>query len=136
LEANPEEMEAIVEWQEIPNEEATVHSMRAWGKEMMASQETTETRLACKEPTSVDIESETEHREASKEHAAVETDKAPSTRHRDWHVVARHCGKPKELSRGDCRSWRNLAAACRKVSRRARVAWHKRICFSILKWTL
>jgi hypothetical protein len=30
LEANPEETEAIVEWQEIPNEETTIHSMRGW----------------------------------------------------------------------------------------------------------
>jgi hypothetical protein len=30
VEANPVETEAIVERQEIPNEEAAVHSMRAW----------------------------------------------------------------------------------------------------------
>jgi hypothetical protein len=30
LEADPEEMTAIVEQQEIPNEEAAVHFMRLW----------------------------------------------------------------------------------------------------------
>jgi hypothetical protein len=31
-EANPEEIEAVVEQQEIPNGEAAIHSMRAWRK--------------------------------------------------------------------------------------------------------
>jgi hypothetical protein len=53
LEANPEETEVIVEWQEITNETA-VHSVRTWRKEMMACQETTEARLECKQPTSED----------------------------------------------------------------------------------
>jgi hypothetical protein len=40
-------------------------------------------------------------------------------------IAAGRCVKPKELSRGDCGSWRKLAAACRKVSHCARVAWRK-----------
>jgi hypothetical protein len=47
-------------------------------------------------------------------------------RHRDRNLAAGRHGKPKELTRGDCGSLRKLAAACRKVSHRARVASHKR----------
>jgi hypothetical protein len=63
LEANPEETEAVVELQEITNEKAAIHSLREWRKETMACQETTEARLECKEPTSEDMEPETEHQE-------------------------------------------------------------------------
>jgi hypothetical protein len=41
-EPNPGEKEAVVERQEMPNEEAAIHSLRACQKEMMASQETME----------------------------------------------------------------------------------------------
>jgi hypothetical protein len=67
----PGEKEAVVERQEVPNEEATVHSLSACWKETIACKETTEARLECEEPTSMDMESEAEHREVSKEHAAV-----------------------------------------------------------------
>jgi hypothetical protein len=63
VEANPVETEAVVEHQEIPKEEAAVHSMRAWQKETVACQETMETRLAFKELTSDDMGPETEHDE-------------------------------------------------------------------------
>jgi hypothetical protein len=75
----------------------------------------------------VDMESDTEHQEVSKEHAAVETGKAPRKWHRDQHLAAGRRGKPKKLTRGDCGSWRKLAATCRNVSCHAGVAWHKRI---------
>jgi hypothetical protein len=32
-------------------------------------------------------------------------------------------GEPKELTRGNCGSWRKLSAACRKMSHRAKVVW-------------
>jgi hypothetical protein len=51
LEANPEEMAAVLERQEIPNEVAAVHPMRAWRKEKMAYQATKEC-LERKAPTS------------------------------------------------------------------------------------
>jgi hypothetical protein len=72
------------------------------------------------------MESEGERREVSKEHATMESGKAPSKRQREQHLAAVRRGKPKELTRGDCGSRRKLAAACRKVSRRARVVWRKR----------
>jgi hypothetical protein len=64
------------------------------------------------------------HQDVSKEHAAVETGKAPKKRHRDRHLAAGRSGKPKELTGGNCGS-RKLAAACR-MTRRAGVAWRKR----------
>jgi hypothetical protein len=72
------------------------------------------------------MESEAEHREVSKEHAAVETGKAPSKQQRDWHLAAGHHGKPNKLTRGNCGSLTKSAATCRKVPHHARVAWHKR----------
>jgi hypothetical protein len=42
LDANPGETEAVVQRQEIPNEEAAFHSMRAWRKETVVCQETME----------------------------------------------------------------------------------------------
>jgi hypothetical protein len=132
-EANPEKMEpnsgekeAVVERQKIPNEEAAIQSLRACRKETMACQETTEARLECEEPTLVDIESEAEHRDVSTEEAAVKSSGTMKKRHRGRHLAARRRGQPKGLTRGICGSRRKLTAACRKVSRRARVAWHKR----------
>jgi hypothetical protein len=52
--------------------EARIHSMRAWRKEKMTCQETTEAHLEFKEPTSEDMQSEAYHREVPKEHAIVE----------------------------------------------------------------
>jgi hypothetical protein len=39
MEPNPGEKEAIVEWQEIPNEEVEIHSLRACRNERTACQE-------------------------------------------------------------------------------------------------
>jgi hypothetical protein len=50
-------------------------------------------------------------------------------RHRGQHLAAGRRGELKELTRGDCGSQRKLAAACRKVSRRAAVARSKRNVF-------
>jgi hypothetical protein len=111
-----EEMDAETEAMRDKRMEA---NMNAWRKETMTCKETTEARLECKKPTPKDMEAM--HWEVPKENAAMETGKTPSKRHRDRHLVAGRRGKPKELTRGDCGSLRNLAAACRKVSRRARV---------------
>jgi hypothetical protein len=81
-----------------------------------------------------EMESEAEHREVSNEHAAVENGKAPSKRHRDWHLAAGCRRKPNELTQGDCGSRRKLATACRKVSCHARVAWGKGIAIR-KNWT-
>jgi hypothetical protein len=73
-----------------------------------------------------EIEPDSEHREVPQEVAAVKSSGTMKKRHRDRHLAAGRCGKPKELTRGDCGSRRKLAAACRKVSRRARASWHSR----------
>jgi hypothetical protein len=54
IDAKPGETEAVVERQEIPNEEAAVHSMMAWQKETVSCQVTTEAWLDNEEPTSED----------------------------------------------------------------------------------
>jgi hypothetical protein len=72
------------------------------------------------------MESEVKHREISKECATVETGKVPSKQHRDRHLTAGCREKPKERTWVNGGSRRKLAAACRRVSRCARVAWRKR----------
>jgi hypothetical protein len=73
-----------------------------------------------------EMQSESEHREVPKEYAAVKPVRGRKKRHRGRHLAAGRRGEPKELAQGDCGSRRKLAAACRKVSCRARVAWHRR----------
>jgi hypothetical protein len=50
-------------------------------------------------------------------------------RHRGRNLSEGRRREPKELTRGDCGSRRNLAAACRKVSRRAAMAQRRRKVF-------
>jgi hypothetical protein len=61
--------------------ESTIHSLRAWWKEMM------EAHLECKEPTSEDMKSKAEHQEVLKEHAAGETGRVPNKQHRNRHLA-------------------------------------------------
>jgi hypothetical protein len=86
----------------------------------MACQETTEARLECKEPIPMDRESEAENLEVPKEEAEVKSSGAMKKLHRGRHVAAARRSEPKELTRGKCGSRRKLAAACRKVTHRAR----------------
>jgi hypothetical protein len=73
-----------------------------------------------------ETEPEAEHWEVPKERTAVKPVGGLRKRHRGRKLAARQRGKPKELTQGDCGSGRKLVAACRKVSRLARVAWRKR----------
>jgi hypothetical protein len=158
---NPREKEAIVEQQEIPNEEIAIHSLKACQNKRTACQEMMEAHLECKEPTSADIkacqemtvcheltetdtekiqpnprimQSVAEHQEVLKEDAVMKTVEGWKQQHRGQKLAAGRRGGPKELTRGDCGSQRKLAAACRKVSRHATVAWRKRRIFrKILK---
>jgi hypothetical protein len=66
------------------------------------------------------------HEEFHTEDATVRSSGTVRRRHRGWHVAAKWRGEPKKLTQGHCGSQGKLAAACRKVSRHARVAWHKR----------
>jgi hypothetical protein len=119
MEPNPGEKEAAVERQETPNEEVAIYSLKECRNETMACQGTTEARL----------ESESEHREVPNEDAIVKPVRGRKKPHRGRKQAAGRRGEPEELTRGDCRSREKLAAACRKVSRRATVAWRKRNIF-------
>jgi hypothetical protein len=143
MKTNNEEMlarlEAKIESNQVKTDvnleemKAAVHSMRAWRKETLTCQETTmscpERTEACqegKELSPEEMESEVERREVPTEEAAVKSSRTMKKRHRGRRVAAGRRGKPKELTRSDCGSRGLLAAACRKVSRRATVAWRKR----------
>jgi hypothetical protein len=98
---------------------------------MKACQEST----ACNKATEADIEkiepdlemmqSVGDHQEVPEEGAIEKTVQGRKRRHRGRKQAAGRRAEPKELTRGDCGSRRKLAAACRKVSRRAGVAWCK-----------
>jgi hypothetical protein len=66
------------------------------------------------------MQSVAEHQKVPKEDV-VKPVKGRKRRHRGKEQAAGRRGEPKELTRGDCGSLRKLAAACRKVSRRATV---------------
>jgi hypothetical protein len=152
MEPNPGEKVAVVERQEIPNEEVAIHSLRECRSERTACQEMTEANLECEEPISADMkacqettachgateidtekiepnpemmQSVEEHQEIPKEGAIVKPVEGRKKRHRGRKLAAGRRGEPKELIRGICGSRSKLAAACRKVSRRARMARHK-----------
>jgi hypothetical protein len=145
----------VVERQEIPNEEVAINSQRACRNERTARQETMKANPEKMEPIGraiaileqmiamtktnkekiaatdlkgnpEEMECELEHQEAPKEDAVVKPVEGQNRRHRGRKQIARRRGEPKELNRGICGSRKKLAAACRKVSRRATVAWRKR----------
>jgi hypothetical protein len=112
--------------------------MKAWREEIrLVLFETTNTRketTACQEmeacleeeeQTSVEMKPEVAQKEVPKEDAVVQPVKGRKRRYRGRKQIAGRRGEPNELTRGDCGSWMKLAAACRKVSHRATVAWPK-----------
>jgi hypothetical protein len=96
--------------------------MEANMNERTACQEATEANPEKMETNSEAMQSAEEHREVLKEGIAVKFSGTTKKRHRGRKKAAGRCGKAKELTRGDCGSRRTLAAACRKVFRRAAVA--------------
>jgi hypothetical protein len=105
--------------------DAWIANMRDNWKETMSCQVTMEVCLDSKEPNPEDMQSEVEHREVPMEEAAVKSLRTMKKWHRGRHLAAGRRGEPKEPNQGDCGSWRKLAAACRKVSHHAAVAWQK-----------
>jgi hypothetical protein len=99
---------------------------------MKECQETT----VCHEATEADMEkigpesgmmqSVAEHQEVPREDAAVIPVGGLRKQRRGRKQAAGRREEPKELNRGMCGSWEKLAAAYRKVSCHATVAWHKR----------
>jgi hypothetical protein len=93
-------------------------------KEMTACNEVTET-----EPKPGMIQSKEEHQEIPKGEAAVIPVGGPRKRHRVQNLAAERCQKRKERTQGNSGSRRKSAAASKKVSRLAKVAWQKRNLF-------
>jgi hypothetical protein len=70
-----------------------------------------------------ELESVTEHREVPNEDATVMPVSGPGKRRRVCHLAADRCQRRKKKTWGYHGSRRKLAAACRKMSRHAKVAW-------------
>jgi hypothetical protein len=88
---------------------------------MITCNEATET-----EPKPGMMQSIEEHQEIPKEDAAVMPVRGPRKLHRVCNLATECCQKMRERTRGNSGSRRKSAAACRKVSRNAKVAWGKR----------
>jgi hypothetical protein len=93
-----------------------VAELRTWRKETTACQEATEACLESKEPTSLKVESDAEHKEVPKEDAAMETFGTTKKRHGDR---VEYRGKPNERAQGNGGSRKKSAAACRGMTGRA-----------------
>jgi hypothetical protein len=81
------------------------------------------------EPDSRKMQSIEELQEIPKEEATVMSVGEPRKRHRVCNLASECCQKRKERIRGNRGSRRKSPAACRKVSRHAKVAWCKRNLF-------
>jgi hypothetical protein len=102
---------------------------------MTAPQAKTDVKLKeLTEPREEMMQSAEEHQQIPNEDAMVIPVRGGKRRHRGRKQAAGRHGEPKELTRGDYGSRKKLAAACRKASRRATVAWHKRNVFR-KSWT-
>jgi hypothetical protein len=75
------------------------------------------------------MKSAEEHQDVSSEDVVVGPVKGLKKRRRGRKSTAGRRGEPEKLNRGNCGSRKKLAAACRKVSRHATVAWRKRKLF-------
>jgi hypothetical protein len=125
METNTKEHEALLERQRIDNEDTAIHSVKDDQNEMNAYDEATE-----------EIEQDTgmmqyveEHQDVPIEEVAMMPVKGLKKRRRGRKSTAGRRGEHKKLNRGICGSRKKLAAACRKVSSHATVAWRKRNLF-------
>jgi hypothetical protein len=96
--------------------------------------ELTETFEKTQTEPSPEMQSAEEHQDVPREDAAVKPVRGQKRQHGGWKQAAGRHEEPKELTRGDCGSRKKLAAACRKASCRATVAWRKRNVFR-KSWT-
>jgi hypothetical protein len=101
--------------------------LEAQQKRMMVSLGQTEANTEKIDPRM--MQSPEEHQDVPSEDVVVKPVKGLKMRRRGRKCTAGRRGEPKELNRGNCGSRRKLAAACRKVSRYATVAWRKRKLF-------
>jgi hypothetical protein len=111
--------------------------IKAYHEEMMAMLDANHERTkAClgkmeadtekTEPNTGMMQSTEEHQEIPKGEATVMPVGEPRKRRRIRNLAAEHRQKRKERTRENRGSRRKSAAACRKVSRHAKVAWRKR----------
>jgi hypothetical protein len=100
---------------------AVIQPIRAELDETTAGSGATET-----EPHPGMMKSIEEHQEIPKKEAAVMPVGAPRKRRRVCNLAAERRQKMKTRTRRNSGSRRKLDAACRKVSRRTKVAWRKR----------
>jgi hypothetical protein len=89
---------------------------------------------ACQEATKIEpdpglMQSIKDHQEIPKEDAAVMPVGGSRERRRVCYLAAERLQKRKERARGNRGYMRKLVAACRKMPRRAKVAWRKRNLF-------
>jgi hypothetical protein len=84
-----------------------------------------ERMIAIIETSLKEMKAVVKHQEVPMEEAAVKSSGTMKRRHRGQHLAAGRHGEPKELTQGECGSWRKLAATCRKVSRHAAVEQRK-----------
>jgi hypothetical protein len=120
FEPNPGE-EAVMEQQEISNENAAIHSLRACRSETAAFQEATEGDTEKTEPDPGIMQSVREHQEVTKEDAAVMPVGGLRKRRRDRNLAAGRRQKPKRSIPASCESRRRSTVAGRKMTRRATV---------------
>jgi hypothetical protein len=108
---------------------ALIAGMKDGQKEMVACRVTTEACQEKKKRKPDNVESEVERRDVPMEEAAVKFSRIMKKQHRGQHITAGRQGKPRKLTRGDCRSQGMLVAACRKVSHHAAMAWRGKNIF-------
>jgi hypothetical protein len=85
--------------------------------------------LECIEQGPKEMESGAERQMVPTEGAARKSSGITKKRHSGRRMAAGRRAKPKKPTRGDCGSRGRFVAACRKVSRRAAVAWRRRNIF-------
>jgi hypothetical protein len=122
---NTKEHEAVLERQRVHDEETAIHSLKDDRNETTAYNEATEKI----ETDPGMMQSAEEHQDIPIEEVAVMPVEGLKKRRRGRKSTAGRRGEPKKLTRGNCGSRKKLAAACRKVSRHATVAWLKRKVF-------
>jgi hypothetical protein len=113
------------EWQRVYNQKTAMHSLKDDQNEKTSDKEATE--KIEKNPGM--MQSAEEHQDVHNEDVAVMPVKGLKKRRRGRKSTAGRHGKPKKRNRGNCGTRNKLAAACRKVSRYATVAWRKRKLF-------
>jgi hypothetical protein len=74
------------------------------------------------EATPEEMESKAVHEEVPKEEAAAKSSGVLNKWHRGRHLAAEGQGELVERTRGNCGSWKKLAATSRKITRHAGVA--------------